>query len=474
MKLDVERLVSERLALELPRKRGGEPHRIELGAGKDVRGEVRTGDGVVLDHVTASALDVGAVRWFLGDVPLDLGPVTLQGVMVDLRIPKGGPIGGVIEVAEITEVGGPGGRGHAVTLGPGRTAVVGRIVARRVSLRFSPDALRIDIGALELADVVVRIDEALPENQPHTVARAAEELREAERAAAFRGSVGDRALAPEGIDWRFLDALDGHVDVDVSLDVAVPVIGHRKGTHELRIPIERGVIDYKRAEHQLAAIEDALIDFELEDGRLILEKDIPLVPRDEKVLLYWALDPEERALAEEDKVRLRTLMGALKPARTPKQKKQDAEDKRERLAALEKSAAAGDPAEKKKVRVLGLDLAAVDVDLSFKSPPEPLRAPGSPLPPPVVGVSVFGRVTAQGAFHYRAEGEAPPPASLRVALDGLRIAAHDLPGQDGKRSATLRAEVPTILVESSGTVPQTLVLSAPSATFVDVTLVLPA
>jgi len=109
-------------------------------------------------------------------------------------------------------------------------------------------------------------------------------------------------------DFEFLDSLNGHVNVDVDVDADVPVIGTRKATHPYRTPITDGTVSIEKLEDDLSGLEDAVIDFELEDGKLILEKDLPLIPWDNTTLISWDLDPEELALAERDRVRLRTLL----------------------------------------------------------------------------------------------------------------------------------------------------------------------
>ncbi len=130
--------------------------------------------------------------------------------------------------------------------------------------------------------------------------------REAARAEGSAPSPAPRKVAIQ--DFSFLDALNGHVNVDVDVDADVPVIGTRKATHPYRTPITDGTVSIEKLEDDLAGLEDAVIDFELKDGKLILEKDLPLIPWDNTTLVSWDLDPEELALAKRDRVRLRTLL----------------------------------------------------------------------------------------------------------------------------------------------------------------------
>ncbi len=111
---------------------------------------------------------------------------------------------------------------------------------------------------------------------------------------------------PVDIDLRLLDRLDGHVEVDVTLDASLPVLGRRKATHQFRVPINRGVINYRQVERGLATLEDAVIDFDVRGHKLVIERDLPIV-RLRKNLVEWHLDAEEMALARQRQVRLRTL-----------------------------------------------------------------------------------------------------------------------------------------------------------------------
>ncbi|MDB4934867.1 MAG: hypothetical protein JWP87_1839 [Labilithrix sp.] len=111
------------------------------------------------------------------------------------------------------------------------------------------------------------------------------------------------------VDFRFLDALSGQLDVDVDVDVTVPIIGHRKATHRLRVPIAEGAIDYRALEKNLAKLEDALLDFSVRDGALVLERVNPLFPKrgHGKPIVVWDVDAADHELAERDRVRLAVL-----------------------------------------------------------------------------------------------------------------------------------------------------------------------
>ena len=113
-------------------------------------------------------------------------------------------------------------------------------------------------------------------------------------------------------DWRALDGLSGEIDVDMEVDLTVPLIGHRKATHRFRVPIAGGSLDYRALESNLAALENALIDFAVKDGVLRLERVNPLFPArgHGKPIVIWDLDAADLALAEHERVRLAVLPNA--------------------------------------------------------------------------------------------------------------------------------------------------------------------
>lgn len=133
---------------------------------------------------------------------------------------------------------------------------------------------------------------------------AALDAREAGDAGATRAQ---RPAGPRSrMDWRILDWVDGQIDVDVAVDATLPVIRRRKATHYFRVPIEKGVFNYRQVESGLSALENAVIDFDVRGHKLVIERDLPII-RMRKNLVEWHLDPDEMALARRRKVRLRTL-----------------------------------------------------------------------------------------------------------------------------------------------------------------------
>ena len=122
-------------------------------------------------------------------------------------------------------------------------------------------------------------------------------------------------------DWDFLDAIDGHLNVDLFVDTKVPLLGRRRATHHFRIPIEHGTVDYRGVEDNLHWLEDAFLDIEVADGKLVLEQDLPLVPFAGKALVWWNLDAKELELARQRRVKLRTLLTPELPSPAPSKRK---------------------------------------------------------------------------------------------------------------------------------------------------------
>ena len=116
-------------------------------------------------------------------------------------------------------------------------------------------------------------------------------------------------VPPELPDVPFLDDLQGRFNMDLTVDLAIPILKSRKATHRIKMDLVDGTFDFKVVEHGLSGLEDAVIDFEVKPGKLILEKDIPLIPFDNTTLVWWPLDPEEHQNAKKNKrVRLRRML----------------------------------------------------------------------------------------------------------------------------------------------------------------------
>ena len=107
-------------------------------------------------------------------------------------------------------------------------------------------------------------------------------------------------------DFGFLDRITGRLDVDLTMELSLPVIGRREATHHFRVPIVGGALNYRELERDLAGLEDAFIDLEVRGRSLVIERRIPLLGL-EKPLVVWDLSPEELELAKKRLVRLQTV-----------------------------------------------------------------------------------------------------------------------------------------------------------------------
>lgn len=458
MKLDAARLMSDKLTLELPSK-GSAPNVVALERGVNVRGTVITGDGVVLDRVAAESLDASSVRWTFGGKTFTFAPVALKGVEVDLVI-RGGKTRGTIKVGELTS------GGTTLALGADRDVSVARIEGRQLRITLGDDGTRIAAGKLDVIGIDGRLMQVLPDNSAKSYDELVQTSEAAARAAAVNGVSGDRSLGLQ-VDWRFLDALHGNIVLNLGVDVAVPVLGSLERNYEIEIPIDGGVVDFKKFERQLGAIEDAIIDFEVEDGRLILEKDIPLMAG--KTLLYWPLDPQEQKLAKDDKVRLSTLFRPMKPAETPAELAKAAEEAKEKVADAWKDRSAGKPPEPSAFRLLGVDVDKADIQLAFGAPS------GVPRTGRKGAIDASGRISLHGGLRYRAEGSAPDEPSLDLELEAIRVATDGIEISPGRMvSGTMRVDIEALLVSIVGAAPQSVIAKTDRIALGEVALFLPA
>lgn len=218
--------------------------------------------------------------------------VSLSGVeltLMDRQAPDSGPIARLcISTLEL-----PAG----LRLEPGPVLVVPEIVARDVLLS-SEDILRLPQSARGSAP-----------GAPESAEEAPEAASEAAEAAEAQPEQDARPGGGTERDFSFLDTIDGHLNVDLFLDVRVPVVGRRSETHEFRVPIAGGTFDYERLEGDINWLARSVLDIEVANGKLFLEKDVPLIPFDNKVLISWPLDEEGIELAKCNRTRLRTLLG---------------------------------------------------------------------------------------------------------------------------------------------------------------------
>jgi hypothetical protein len=133
--------------------------------------------------------------------------------------------------------------------------------------------------------------------------------------------VAAEAAGGAPLDVRVLDAIDGQLNIDLFLDTTVPLLGRRRATHRFRVPVERGMVDYRGLEDSLHWLEDAFLDIELVDGKLVLEQNVPLVPFTSKALVWWNLDEEGMKLGRRRLVRLRCLLDPQLPPSSGKKRR---------------------------------------------------------------------------------------------------------------------------------------------------------
>lgn len=199
------------------------------------------------------------------------------------------------------------------------------------------------------------------------------------------------------VDWRVLDGLSGQIDVDVTVDLTVPILGRRKATHMFRVPVSEGAIDYRGLESNLSALEDAILDFAVRDGGLALERVNPLLPARGfgKPIVIWDLDTADQALAERDRVRLAVLPRA-------------------RLAESDGASKSGGSGGGVALQKLGLE--GVAARLSLEAAEVGQRAQ--------VRLLRATSIAVKGGVFYDA-GEPAPAGAARVEIEGLaaRISA---------------------------------------------------
>jgi hypothetical protein len=201
------------------------------------------------------------------------------------------------------------------------------------------------------------------------------------------------------LDLGLLDTLEGRLDVDVEVDLSVPILGHRRATHELRLGIDGGAIDYLELEHGLSRLEDALLDFSVREGKLVLERGLPLLSTRGrgKPLLLWDLDEVDHARAvRERRVRL-SLLPQYRPA-----KSDDDEQEKGGGSAF-------------KLRALSLSNLAATLSLT-----QSRAGIGGVLPE-----LTFAALTVQGDLHHRPDQS--PPGVLQAYGSQLRALLRDLP-----------------------------------------------
>lgn len=452
MKLSLEKLLTAGLKLELPND-DGTTSLIDIERGEDVRGTYAQDPRTIrLDALCAAVLRARSARWHFGDgAQVEAAPLELSELMVDLRIARGelqgrkrtlgriaartlraeafsyASVARRVECAAataeglaiaFTDDGALEVRAAGIALVDARVrfgsvgVVAGSVVARGVLLRQGDAGIELVVAGLELRDVKVEVGETrlsvanvrAPSGfrlDRGAVVLDALEVDEAEVHATLPApsTKPSQARATSGapLDLTILDGLSGQLNADLEFDARIPVIKRRTATHRFRVPIVRGTIDFHELERDLSFLEDSVLDFKLKGDRLVFQKDIPLIPFDEETIVFWSLDAEEVALAEQDRVRLRRLARVERPE--PKPSKSD-EPSGFEILKLDV-----DPIEAA-LRLEGdarLDLGSVALRVGLDSRP------------------AIGDLRISGAVRHRPE-QPPQPGELKISASEIALA----------------------------------------------------
>ncbi len=402
MRITLEHLDTRGLSLELS---PDEHVRIRAVAG--LRGTVDQGETVRVEGLAAARVELDALHLLFGTVRLSAGrDAGLSDVILaydrsagrttlDLRSAAVSVAGLSVVAGDVTVEGDVTMTDvHVWQHGDDGGLAASRVVFEQVRLELP--------GAKMVARDVVFLDAALTWGAAGvSLVAGMIDVGTAELTLAF----GDKREASEArasvpFDLRTLDAISGQVDADLTVDLTVPVLGHRVATHRFRIPIAEGALDYLSLENDLAALENQLLDFAVRDGALVLERGIPLLPTRGrgKPIVVWDLSPDDLALAEQRRVRLAVLPSA-------------------RLASDLDTEPSTEPARPPSVALRRLDvvvearlaLAADDVD---RTGPVRLRSASA--------------VVVAGEVHHDAAGP-PREGALRVEITALEGALEALP-----------------------------------------------
>lgn len=463
MKIALSRLLTDAVTIEIPRE-AGSMHRFEVAHGVSLRGVYESRVGVShLEGVAAESVDLMSFSTFVGSTGIRAEATTFRDVGADLVL--GAETRGAATAATISAHGGE------VDLGDDTAVSMDEIGATNVRLALGPfsalaDTIRatkarVRVGDFEVALEALRVGKLTVESTTEGMRVHAEEV-DVEGVAFDAGGAGVRlervslgdvrygggtvslsrgalsrvqvsmpklASSSSGaaasvpaeptthtapLDLAFLDLLSGEVDVDVHVDARLPVIGLRSAVHKLRVPVEHGVINFHELERNLSFLEDAVLDFEWKGDRLILEKDIPLVPFDNETLVSWQLDAEDQVLAKDERARLRTLARPEFPAKAPK--KPGDEDKKPGLQ-LEK-----------------LDFAPVSVAVALGGPAN-IALPGFATTLGSSETPAIAAIAVHGAVRHRAAGAPEEPGALDLTLEGVSAGATSI--ALGSRRATI-------------------------------------
>ena len=459
MEIDLDKLAAAGIALTLDGP-AGTRRQVTLGPCGELTGKVESGDdGLVVDLAGAKTLPVTAVTWPLSRGRFALaGTAQVGRPKVKLRFPRGGgaigevltggiKIGGMaLELESLSQplkASGLALRGVGLALdGKGAVGIVAeRLAAKQVDLtvggvevsvhglvleglgfrRGGNGHWKLEVQALRCKRATVTRDGTLAVADGAVVGglttstgghlevsrveiptlRLSHDLAQAGQGPAREPAKTPRDASSSRLaqlDLSALDRLNGKVDVDLTADATVPVIGSRRATHHFRLSVDHGRINYHRLEKSLSRLEDALLDFELQGKRLVLEVDLALK---KKPLVTWQLTDEEVGFARQRQVRLRRLLRYELPRSTAPR--------------------TGPPA----VELRELGFANVDIALKMLGGGSLPIGDGT-LQLGVRRQSAIAQLRVQGQLGHRPAGR-PPKGQLTWTAERLSLGADQLP-----------------------------------------------
>lgn len=265
-----------------------------------------------------------------------------------------------------------------------------RLTAKNVDVSWGAGGYGVQVGEVQLTNASAAID------------ISGSLGASSEKALGEKEAPGHAASSSEGktslVDWDVLDGLSGSLDVDVLIDMKIPVIGSRRATHPFRIAVQSGAVNYLDLEGDLSTLEDAFLDFAVREGALVLERGIPFLPTRGrgKPIVAWPLSTDDALLARQNRVRLAVLpRGRLAVAQEPSKSESNGSGFTLR------------------------QLSFVDVQALLRL--EPIH----PATTPFRELS-FEELVAYGTVHHQTSGE-PPSGELTGKLRGLGGSVVQLP-----------------------------------------------
>jgi hypothetical protein len=276
-----------------------------------------------------------------------------------------------------------------------------------VGLSLSTPSLRVAAARVALHGVAWVDGELSLERVAVDRSELALELGAASEPAPAAVASSRRSARRAPIDLSFLDLLDGRVDVDVHVDAKVPYLKRRRATHHFRVALKAGTLDYAKLEGDLSALEDALLDFAIRKGNLVLEVSPPLLSFARKTIVEWPLDDAGRELAQAKLVRLATL---ARPRLPPKKPGAGASEASDDAFSLDR-----------------LDFDPIEVDLHLGGPAQVDLGPRGIVHLGAGRRTSIGRLLLRGELHHRAEHAAKQPTTLVGSAAKLRFGLEAVP-----------------------------------------------